>query len=430
MKKLVSLMLTVVLLGSLVCCYASAAAEDDAFKYDVKEDGTLCITSAPESCYNASTGILTIPSEIDNMIVTEIAPYAFTFFADNVVLSLPNTLQKVDKFAFFNLKIKQLIIPSSLVDIQPGAIMTKTSGAEFVVDNGNPNYAVVNGLLCDKNKKEIVAGTSTSDIPEGIVSIGDYAFLGLSVELENFPASLTKIGEGAFQGCTIGKFDIPNIVEIGPGAFWDATCKPGIISGRDSRTYQALGYYRDTASDICIYATVIGENAFKNFKVGEYCSYNNMLGSGSDFVRSAIRLYDCTAIGEGAFSDCDCDYIDLRTSESITSIPPFAFNNVNISLKNDSLNPEITEIPSAFNAPNYVIGSTIKRIDSEAFQFHVPTDYLLPSTLEFIAPDAFKSYTSFTVEPGSYAEQWCKDIGASYKYASSSGETDTSWLNQ
>jgi hypothetical protein len=82
-----------------------------------------------------------------------------------------------------------------------------TSLTAITVDTNNPNYASQDGILYNKAKTELIfvprAISGSVTIPASVTSIGQYAFDGCrSLTAVIFPASVTSIGEGALRGCT------------------------------------------------------------------------------------------------------------------------------------------------------------------------------------------------------------------------------------
>lgn len=99
---------------------------------------------------------------------------------------------------------------------------------EFIVDNDNPNYKALDGVLFSKDGKTLITYPSSkkSDnyiIPEGVTKIGDRAFsLTRNLKKVTIPEGIEIIGYDAFYGMYgyIGKLTIPaSVSSIGEDAF-------------------------------------------------------------------------------------------------------------------------------------------------------------------------------------------------------------------
>jgi len=141
---------------------------------------------------------------IDGYTVTEIAQYAFSQKYDDarslvgfnnmgeeVVVVIPDTIVIIGEKAFFCTNIEGINIPASVQAIGIGAFAG--TNCKISVDSGNTTFATIEGNLYNKKQKELIYfsklnSEGTFIIPEGIVSIGDYAcfreyYLGQSFRL-------------------------------------------------------------------------------------------------------------------------------------------------------------------------------------------------------------------------------------------------------
>ena len=95
----------------------------------------------------------------------------------------------------------------------------------FEVDESNPNYRSIDGVVFSKDLSMLVAFPSAfSDkhyvVPKTTKIIGFGAFMGSNIESVDLPDGLTSIGEWAFQSSCIRRLDMPNTVaSVGELAF-------------------------------------------------------------------------------------------------------------------------------------------------------------------------------------------------------------------
>ena len=146
-------------------------------------------------------------------------------------------------------------IPSSVTSIGSSAFARCYSLTSIDATESNANYASIDGVLYDKEKRTLIqcpGGKTNIEIPNSVTSIGDYAFegctaltsieIGGSVHLDcrfngfcrriglteckklttiEIAEGMTSIGKEAFSGCkTLTSIEIPNsVTSIGNYAF-------------------------------------------------------------------------------------------------------------------------------------------------------------------------------------------------------------------
>jgi hypothetical protein len=133
--------------------------------------------------------------------------------------------------------------PAEMVEaiqsIQSGGVLNSGFGARFINSSMSANDvnnilidAVANGVTTIPNYRfydgdnNDIEGGGTLYIPQGITTIGEYAFTNCEIEKIELPAGLITIGASAFDGCgdylnaVKNKLVIPSSVEtIGKNAF-------------------------------------------------------------------------------------------------------------------------------------------------------------------------------------------------------------------
>jgi len=145
----------------------------------------------------------TIPSG-----VTEIQPYTFQQ-SGLTRIAIPANVTKIYQYAFGKCgSLESVSIPASVTEIINNPFSGCNNLSSITVDEGNLNYKIVDGVLYSKDDKTLIAypipkSGTTYTIPASVTKIVDEAFSGCSgLTSVTIPASVTSIGNNAFEKCT------------------------------------------------------------------------------------------------------------------------------------------------------------------------------------------------------------------------------------
>ena len=199
------------------------------------EGTTKILDSAFEGSYSSDkTLIKTVKIPASVKVIGNRAFRALKFTGPLVI---PNGVEEIGDYAFYNAEIKELTIPTSLKKIGNYAFsdikkLTLAEGFTSVSEEEFKNLGIKELKLpstlktigakafCSNSIKELV-------IPEGVTEIGDEAFSAYdsysSEKLEKItlPSTLKKIGTKAFYYNACEKIEIPEgVEEIGSNAFY------------------------------------------------------------------------------------------------------------------------------------------------------------------------------------------------------------------
>ncbi|MGI6635685.1 MAG: leucine-rich repeat protein [Christensenellales bacterium] len=340
------------------------------FTYTLNDSGEAIITG-----YNGDDSELTVPKKVDNYPVVEIGADAF-FGCDSLIrVSLPEGLQSIGDWAFYSCdsltsitlpegvhsigdhafyscaSLTSITLPEGLHSIGGGAFSRCTSltsitlpnslkamgqnpfvrtKAEWSLSQDHPHFALVDGMLIDKGEKRLVSYSygklaENCVVPEGVHSIGDYAFFSCaSLTSITLPEGLHSIGGYAFSYCdSLTSITLPNSLKaMGTNPFLGTKAElslspnhphfallDGMLFHKGERR---LVYYPfDSLAGIC-------EVPEGTLHIGSRAFYDTMA------LRTVVLPEGLQSIGDWAFSECD-NLTNITLPEGLHSIGDHAF---------------------------------------------------------------------------------------------------------
>ena len=201
---------------------------DYDYSYKILNDGTLRLYQ-----YEGTDTNIVVPDTIDRRKVTVLGNSTFQYCtqaSDIESVTLPDSLTTIEKNAFYNCeKLKSVTIPQNVSSIGLAAFvegLSESSLTEIKVDPENPYFSEKDGVVFSKDGTKLImfpSGRSGDyQIPDGTVSVGDYAFYYcVNVSSITVPGSVRSLGEGAFGNCSSLTKAVLNegLEEIGEYAF-------------------------------------------------------------------------------------------------------------------------------------------------------------------------------------------------------------------
>ena len=333
--------------------------------------------------YTGAGGALIIPSTIFGEAVIAIGNYAF----QNYINFTSNT------------NLTSINIPATVTSIGNYAFSGCSGLTAINVNSSNPNYSSLNGILYNKTQTTIIqcpAGiTGSITIPASVTGIGDNAFQGCSsLTSISIPSGVTSIGNNAFSGCIgLTSITIPSsVISIGDNAFQYCQGLASITLGNGVTTIGQdafSGCIGLPSINIPASVTTIGQDAFSNctsltaITVNSsnlnYSSINGVLYNKikttliqcpAGITGSIILPSSVTSIWDNAFQYCQ-GLVSITLGNGVTSIGSFAFSGCS-SLTSFTLPNTVTSIGNnAFSScsglTSIFIPATVTSIGSGAF---------------------------------------------------------------
>ena len=134
-------------------------------------------------------------------------------------ITLPKDLQTIEFKAFLGCsKLKTVHIPAKVETIGDAAFGDCGSLTSITVDDNNANFEVANYCLVNKsnanNHKLLQGFSSSSTIPEGVKTLGQYCFAGKNIKTIDIPKEVTDIPSNAFSSSSLTQISFPSDSEL------------------------------------------------------------------------------------------------------------------------------------------------------------------------------------------------------------------------
>ena len=216
--------------------------------------------------------------------VTRIGDSAFFDCTSLTSVIIPKSVTSIGSLAFLGcIRLTNVTIPDGVTSIGDAAFAG--SSTSINVSRENKNYCSVDGGLYNKQKTTILhpgkIQNGTFRIPDGVTSIGDYAFDGYrSLTNVTIPDSVTNICYGAFLDC----IKLTDVYYAGTASDW---AKVTIEDGNEDLTNATLHCAKSAPA-----APVV--------KLGNSASSGKpMLTWNAVYGATSYRIYRSTSKGSG-----------------------------------------------------------------------------------------------------------------------------------
>lgn len=272
--------------------------------------------------------------------ITELGSHAFEFCTSLESIDLKNVERIYGEAFAYCTMLEELNLPESLEYFDPLALYSSWSGEQsfthITVDENNPVYSSVDGILFNKDMSELINATYASGsytVPQSVERIGDHAFSRSKIEFIDL-SNVKHIGNRAFYECTLlTELDFgDSLVSIGPSAFSLCIALQSAILPEGTESIGDYAFYQSSVSEIFLPQSLktIGQAAYGDTGITEVTIPSTIEHIGN-FAFSDCSSLKTIIIEDGLSEIVDdmfagCYYIEsVYLPDSVTSIADSAF---------------------------------------------------------------------------------------------------------
>ena len=354
------------------------------------------------------------PNSIIPEGITTIASEAFSVYMMGI--NLPESLTTIEDYAFYGASLKHIRLPKNVTKIGANAFTaTETQGIE--VADGNTVYDSRNNCNCliETATNTLVLGSTGSQIPEDVKTIGEGAFRYSFTESITLPKSVNKIDNFAFANMYLRYLEIPtSVTTFGMYAFSSLSylkvCK---VKWQTPPTI-TNDVFSDVNQKACLivpngtkakYQSASGWKSFKTIlEESEYPSARTVNVATAGTLSTLIPESERNSVEElvltGQLNNEDMRFIreQLCTDGSGNL---HLLDMTNASLEGDVLSPEALRFSTTLQEVK--LPNTLKEMGRYAFWESGIRKIVIPKSVTKFGEDLFyqcKNLTSISVEAG------------------------------
>ena len=203
-------------------------------------DYTYTVTEVAELAFENQKNIVSVEF---NSGMRTIVRYAFYKCSNLSKITFnSNSVVNIFDYAFFGAAITSLHLPASLEEFAGGCVNNCNNLTSITVDEANPKFSSLNGLLYDKKKTKlyrcppgIEGNMLEKDFPDSLTTIGFNAFGYSKLKKLYLPYGITSIYAEAFNATYFDELKIPSsVTEFPKDAFYLCAARDLYIAHREA----------------------------------------------------------------------------------------------------------------------------------------------------------------------------------------------------
>ncbi len=236
-----------------------------------------------------------------------------------------SVLERIGEKAFSKTALSYLYLPSKVTEFGGSVLAFCRNMRNVDIHSDNAAFVTQKGMVLSADGSALIyypaAQTGTLNVPEGVISVADYACAASAMTEMVLPDSLERIGVQSFAEARLTAVHIPgNVEQIDPGAFKNCSRMTGLTFAENAWLQTINGdSLNGGAFENCNHISVL-ELPESLVRLGEQ-SFKGCSG-----ITKLLIPENVERIGESAFKDCaGLITVTFEGNCVVNTIPQYCF---------------------------------------------------------------------------------------------------------